>query len=190
MVGDQTDADVIAASLEDGSVFETIYERYYEDIYRYVARRIGRDVAGDVASDVFLAAFAARRRYDLQRPACRPWLYGIASNKVRDHLRRRKRRQRAYLHAAVVESASETPIADAEDRAGAALLVPHLDRALRKLNDGDREALLLYALGGLSYEEVAAALEIPIGTVRSRLARARRRMQELVPADRQTRGGE
>lgn len=188
VVGDRTDAEVIRASLEDGEEFSLIYERYHSDIFRYVARRLGMDVAGDVASDVFTAAFRRRHTYKLEFEMCRPWLYGIASNLVRDQLRRQKRKARAYLHAANVEAASDLSMVDAEARAGAALMVPEIKRALDRLNKGDREVLLLYSLGELSYDEVALALDIPIGTVRSRLARARRRMQELLPIERQTRG--
>jgi RNA polymerase sigma-70 factor (ECF subfamily) len=190
VVGDRTDADVIAASLEHGEEFSLIYERYHTDIFRYIARRLGSDVAGDVASDVFTAAFRRRHTYKLEVPMCRPWLYGIASNLVRDALRRQKRKQRAYLHAATIEAASDVSMADAEARANAAQMVPEISDALRRLNQGDREVLLLYSLGEMSYEEVATALGIPIGTVRSRLARARRKMQELLPADRQTMVGE
>ncbi len=189
MVGERSDADVIAASLSDGSEFSIVFDRYFETVYKYVARRIGIDAAGDLTSEVFVRAFEARERYDVARPNCRPWLYGIASNLVRDHLRRRRRRSRAYLRAAFQEEADgESTIADAESRASAALMAPQINAALGKLNDFDREVLLLYALGELSYDEIAVALSIPIGTVRSRLARARRRMQELVPDDRQTRG--
>lgn len=181
-MGELSDAEVIAASLSDGSEFSVVFDRYYQTVYRYVARRIGSDAAGDVASEVFTRAFANRHRYDLGRPLCRPWLYGIASNLIRDHLRRQKRKSRAYLKAAAQqEGAQDTVISEAESRASAAMMAPLVNDALGKLNDGDREVLLLFALGELSYEEIALSMSIPIGTVRSRLARARRRMQELVP---------
>jgi len=181
-VGDLTDAEIIAASLSDGSEFSVVFDRYYDTVYKYVARRIGSDAAGDIASEVFTRAFAVRHKYDTSRPLCRPWLYGIASNLVRDHLRRQKRRSRAYLKAASQEEAAhDAPISEAEARASAALMAPLVNQALGKLKEGDREVLLLFALGELSYEEIATSMAIPIGTVRSRLARARRRMQELVP---------
>jgi RNA polymerase sigma factor (sigma-70 family) len=183
VVGEPTDAEVIAASLVDGREFSLVYERYFDDIFRYVAKRIGAEAAGDVAADVFIAAFEKRERYDTSRSMCRPWLYGIASNLVRDHLRRQKRRGRAYLRAAVIDAGDDQSMGDAEARAAAALMVPEINAALGKLNAGDREVLLLFALADLSYEDIAEALDIPIGTVRSRLSRARKRMQELVPTD-------
>lgn len=189
MVGERSDAEVIAASLGDGDEFALVFERHFATVFRYVARRIGTDAAGDVTSEVFVRAFETRARYDTSRKVCRPWLYGIASNLVRDHIRRQRRRSRAYVRVAVQEEAGiDASMADAESRTSALLMAPVINSSLGKLNDGDREALLLFALGELNYEEIAEALSIPIGTVRSRLARARRRMQELVSTERQTRG--
>ncbi len=79
---------------------------------------------------------------------------------------------------------------EAEDRASAALMVPRLDKALAALKEADRETFLLHVLGELSYEEVAMSLRIPVGTVRSRIARARVRLRELMADHRQTMGGE
>lgn len=189
MRDDRTDADVIRASLVDAPEFAVIFDRYHQDIYRYVARRLGREPAGDIAGEVFARAFAGRERYDLSRQMCRPWLYGIASNLIRDHLRSQQRRGRAYLRAAGMQAAAERPIDDVEERASAARMLPEINAALGRLRPDDREVLLLYSLGEMSYEEVATSLGIPIGTVRSRLSRARRRMQELIPTDRRTNGG-
>lgn len=189
MVGERSDAELIAASLSEGGEFSVVFDRHFATVFKYVARRIGTDAAGDVTSEVFVRAFEARDRYDLSRSSARPWLYGIASNLVRDHLRRQRRRSRAYLRvASLEEAASEAVINDAEARASAVLMAPKINAALGKLNPKDREVLLLFALGELTYEEIAEVQSIPIGTVRSRLARARRRMQELMPDDRQTRG--
>lgn len=191
MAGERSDAELIAASLSDGGVFAAVFDRHFATVFRYVARRVGIDAARDLASEVFVRAFAARGRYDLARPSCRPWLYGIASNLVRDHLRRQRRRSRAYLRAASLEeAASEAEMVDAETRASALLMAPQINAALGRLNEVDREALLLFALGELTYEEIAEAQSVPIGTVRSRLSRARRRMQELMPAERQRRDRE
>jgi RNA polymerase sigma-70 factor (ECF subfamily) len=186
---DRTDADVIRVSLVDAPEFAVIFDRYHQDIYRYVARRLGREPAGDIAGEVFARAFAGRSRYDLSRQMCRPWLYGIASNLIRDHLRSQQRRGRAYLRAAGMQVAAERPIDDVEERASAARMLPEINTALGRLRPDDREVLLLYSLGEMSYEEVATSLGIPIGTVRSRLSRARRRMQELIATDRRTIGG-
>lgn len=183
----RSDAEIIVASLAEAHEFSAIYERYFEAVYRYVARRLGAGAAGDVTAEVFVRAFELRRRYDKTRESCRPWLYGIASNVVRDQLRQQRRRQRAYVRAMETE-ASTGAIEAAEDRAAAALMVPRINAALGKLSEGDRETLLLHALADLTYEEIAIALGVPIGTVRSRLSRAREKMRELLSADRQTMG--
>ncbi len=182
----RSDSEVIRASLSDAAEFSLVFDRYHTDIFRYIARRIGHDAAGDVAGEVFTRAFAGRARYDLSREMCRPWLYGIAANLIRDHLRSQKRRGRAYLKAAGLEIAAELPIDDVEARASAAGMVPEINSALGKLRPDDREVLLLFSLADMTYDDIAVALAIPIGTVRSRLSRARRRMQELIPDDRQT----
>ncbi len=176
----RTDGEVFAASLLDAQEFGAIYERYFEQIYRYVARRIGGEAAEDLAAEVFVRAFLLRGRFDRAAPSARPWLYGFAANIVRDHLRGQRRRARAYVRAFEPPPGS-ADIAEAEERSNAAILVPELNRALAALSATDRETFLLMVLGELSYEEIASALGIPIGTVRSRIARARTRMRRLMP---------
>ena len=184
----RTDSEVMAASLEEPQEFGSIYRRYFEQVYRYLARRAGPSAADDLAAEVFVRAFTARGRFDLGAGSARPWLYGIASNVLRDHLRSQERRIRAYIHAAEPVG-TDSDIPDATDRASAALMAPLLQRALASLPEADRETFLLHVLGELTYEEVALTLRIPIGTVRSRIARARGRLRELTGEHRQTKGG-
>jgi len=189
VVDQRTDSEVMAASLAEPQEFSAIYQRYFEQVYRYLARRVGHTAADDLAAEVFVRAFTLRERFDPAAASARPWLYGFAANIIRDHLRHQRRCNRAYIHAAV-PSAGGVEMQDAEDRASAALMVPRLDKALAALKEADRETFLLYVLGELSYEEVAASLKIPVGTVRSRIARARVRLRELMTDHRQTMGGE
>lgn len=183
-----TDADVIAASWHDPRRFEDIFHRHYRSIFRYLALRVGPDEAGDLASEVFVRAFARRRRYRLDRPNALPWLFGFAANLVREHRRGRRRRLQAYARFAgrlrAVVDDHETDAAT--ERAWAALQSPGLRRALAALPEPELSTLLLAALGDLTYREIAAATGVPIGTVRSRLARARRRARELLELDRST----
>lgn len=179
---------MISASLTNGAEFTLIYQRYFDAIYRYVVARLGADAAADIASEVFVRAFENRRSYDLERPLARPWLYGIAANLIRDSLRSRSRRRRAYLRTAGFGDDPEADLDAALDRAHAEVMMPKINIALSKLRTGDREVLLLFAVGGLSYEEVAAAVGIPVGTVRSRLSRSRQRIGELIDLERQTKG--
>jgi RNA polymerase sigma-70 factor (ECF subfamily) len=168
----QSDAEVLHASLADPSRFEVIYRRHGPAVHSYLRRRLGDPVAEDVCADVFVRAFRGRARYDVRHDTALPWLFGIAGNLIADHRRAEGRRLRALERLAAAGAGGQaTDTADAF-----AELAPDLTRALRRLPAADRDALLLVAWGELSYEETAHALDVPIGTVRSRIARARRRL--------------
>lgn len=152
---------------EDG--FEELYRAHAPAIMRYVRRRLGDAAADDATAEVFSRAFVARRRGGAGPATPVPWLYGVAAHVIADHHRAEKRRLRAIERLAA-QSDREAP----DPRAGG--IDPALARALRRLSLGDREALLLVAWGELSYEETAQALELPVGTVRSRIHRARRQL--------------
>jgi RNA polymerase sigma factor (sigma-70 family) len=170
------DAAVVAESLHRPERFAAIYDRYFAEIYRYVAGRLGPDVADDLAAETFADAFRKRAQFRPSRGALRPWLYGIATNLVARHRRVEARRLNAM--ARVADRRAGTDPGDLADRAAARVsaqqLRQPLARALAQLADRDRDVLLLVSLADLSYEEVAAALGIPAGTVGSRLNRARR----------------
>ena len=169
---DSTDAEIIAASLRDGTLFAEIFERRFPEIYRYVARRLGPDDAADVVGEVFATAFRRRTDYDTQRFDARPWLYGIATRLIRHH-RHSERRRLLLLSRSHEGVASEGGFARADERLDAERLMPAIVEALLILPAGDRDTLLLFAWADLTYEQIAAALGIPVGTVRSRLNRAR-----------------
>lgn len=180
----RSDVELLGASLEDPEQFAEIFRRHAPVIYRYLARRVGGDLAADFTGDVFAKAFELRGRFDMSRDSARPWLYGIASNVTGDYLRRRevrKRRARSVQVAMHDRPANPYTQVDANvdmQRAGA-----EVADALDRLRRDDRDVLILYAVEGLTYSDVAEALSIPVGTVRSRLSRARRRMGELLPED-------
>ena len=171
-----SDTDLIGRSLEDPRAFEAIFELHYSAIRRYVARRLSPACADDVAAEVFCIAFDRRAQLIEQRPDCPvvAWLYGIATNLVRRRRRDERRQLRAYARAGADVVAPESP-ADLTDRVDARLAAPAVGRALASLSADERDVLLLYALADLDYQGIADALQIPIGTVRSRLARARAR---------------
>ncbi len=136
-------------------------------------------MADDVVADTFLAAFRRRQGYDLRRPDARPWLYGIAANLIGKHRRAEVRMLRAFARTGAAPAVDGH--ADRSDnRVSAAAVQRDLAAALAGLSAGDRDVLLLIAWADLSYEETATALEIPIGTVRSRLNRARRKVREVL----------
>lgn len=140
--------------------FEQLFELHFDAIYAYLARRVGPDLAGDLASETFTRAFEARRRYDARVGDARPWLFGIAHNLLRRHYRDEERRLRAFAQLDVRE-----PGVPSEE--------PRLADAIAMLSPDERDVLLLFAWGDLEYGEIAAVLHIPVGTVRSRLHRAR-----------------
>ncbi|QFZ22234.1 RNA polymerase sigma factor [Saccharothrix syringae] len=174
-----TDAEVIARSGQEPGAFAVLFDRHAAHVRRYLARRLGDQVADDLVAETFLVAFDKRGRYDRDRPDARPWLYGIATNLVGQHRRAEARR---FQHAAATPpAAAEQDHADrvaAEVTAGAVRSA--LVGALGGLAPEDRDVLLLVAWEQLSYEEVAAALAVPVGTVRSRLHRARRKVRQAL----------
>jgi RNA polymerase sigma-70 factor (ECF subfamily) len=180
--GELSDGELISRSLGDGRNFATVFERHYDRIWRYLSRRADPVAADDLASETFVRAFAGRVGYDRGQPDASPWLYGIATNLLRERSRGEERRRRAYARA--IESAPlEEGFEEAPGRVDARALAPALVATLASLAPHDRDALLLLALTDLSYEGIAVATGVPVGTVRSRLHRARRRMQlELAAA--------
>jgi RNA polymerase sigma factor (sigma-70 family) len=175
----RTDAEVIAGSLDDPERFAVIFDRHADEIHRYAARRLGQQAAADVVSEVFLAAFRNRGRYQPSRTDARPWLYGIATKVISQQLRAEGRR--AHLLAAVAAASPAEPAADdIGDRIAALRLHEVLAGVLGGLSPADRELVLLVAWAELSYEQAAQALQIPIGTVRSRLHRVRAKVRHAV----------
>jgi RNA polymerase sigma-70 factor (ECF subfamily) len=173
-----SDAALIVASLEDGERFGEIFDRHFAEIDRYLARRVGFALADEIAAEVFVIAFRSRGRYDRSAADARPWLFGIAANLARRYWRTERRRLRAYARTGIDPLREDT--GDVDRRVDALAAGPALAAALAAMRPGEREALLLLAWGDLSYEEIAAALGVPVGTVRSRLSRARSRIRELL----------
>ncbi|CCF82572.1 RNA polymerase sigma factor [Nitrolancea hollandica] len=172
-----TDAEIIVVSQSDPRQFGAIFDRHFDAIHRYLSRRVGESIADDLAAQTFTEAFAHRERYDVDQPDSRPWLYGIASNLLRRYHRTEVRQLRAYARSGIDPDIDPDLEAVAE-RLDAGDAGPRIAAALATLNHGDREVLLLYAWADLSYLDISHALDIPIGTVRSRLNRARRVMRE------------
>jgi RNA polymerase sigma factor (sigma-70 family) len=184
-VEQETDAAVIAASLATPASFGAIFDRHATVLQRYLVRRLGPDDADGLLADVFRIAFERRAAYDLDRPTARPWLYGIATNLLAKHRRSEARRIQATARLV----AGQLPAPDeAEAVSGAVDAAGQWQRvavAITQLPSAERDVLSLHVWEGLSYDDIAAAVGIPVGTVRSRLNRARRRLRELTD-----RGGE
>ena len=173
-----SDAAVIGLSLDEPEAFGLIYDRHASVILRFLGRRVGVEAAEGLLGDLFRIAFERRKTFDPSRSTALPWLYGIGSNLLAKHRRGEARRLRASARMA---AAGEPPARRASARAlDARLLFPRVADAIEALPDGEREALLLVAWEDLPYQGVAEALELPIGTVRSRINRARTRLRELL----------
>lgn len=180
------DGETIAESIRTPASFGAIFDRHYDVVHGYLQRQVGPDLADELASQAFLVAFDKRDRFECERPSARPWLFGIATNLLRHHQRGFRRQLRAYERTGV------DPVVDAFDgleaRVDAAEMGRELAAALAQLSDEEREVLLLYAWADLTYTEIAEVLGLPVGTVRSRLHRARGRVRELLQADRANTG--
>jgi len=167
-----SDASVIAASSARPEAFAAIFHRHYGAVHAYLSRRIVAGKADDLASATFTVAFERRAEFRAGVSSARPWLFGIATNLLRNEWRAQQRALAALARLETEDGDSAAAPGDAGAGGGEALA-----QVLAGLDPGQRDVLLLYAWEGLSYEQIAATLGVPIGTVRSRLARARDRLR-------------
>jgi RNA polymerase sigma-70 factor (ECF subfamily) len=174
------DSAVIERSWETPDAFAVIFDRYADDIHRYVARRLGPDAADDLMAETFVTAFQRRRSYDLSHAHARPWLYGIATNLIGRHRRDEARRLRAMARVASLTPGHGQAVGAVTGGPGAEDAHAALAGALAALPARYRDVLLVTAWGDLDYAEAAQALGIPVGTVRSRLHRARGKLRRAL----------
>ncbi|MGI5328367.1 RNA polymerase sigma factor [Actinomadura nitritigenes] len=174
---DVDDAELIDRSRNQPEAFSGIYERHARRLWGYVARRLGPDAADDIVSETFLIAFRRRGDYDLTRADAGPWLFGIAVRLVGNHWRSEIRMQRAFARSGFEPLVTEALDERVADAVTAKAQGPRLATALAALSERDREPLLLRTWGGMSCKEIGDVLDIPVGTVRSRVHRARRTLR-------------
>jgi RNA polymerase sigma-70 factor (ECF subfamily) len=175
----RTDAELIEASLVHPRAFAALFERYAGPVHRYLVKRVGPQDAEDLVGETFVTAFRGRSSYDLNRSEARPWLFGIATNLSRHYWRTEARRQKAQSVIAT-PAISHDHSEHATSSAFFASQEGRIAQALAQLDDAHLDVLLLVVGPGLTYEETALALGIPVGTVRSRMSRARQRLRELL----------
>ena len=156
------------------AVFATLFEAHARGLHRYLARRVGQ-VADDLLAETFVEALRSREQFDPGREP-RAWLYGIATNLLHRHYRQEQRRFEATARDAATRELSppDNPGEITVGHIDAQRRVNRLAAAIAGLAPADRDVLLLTAWAGLDSGEIAAALGIPTGTVRSRLHRIRR----------------
>ena len=150
-----------------GHSFDEAFAAEFAPLHRYLARRVGAAAADELAAETFTVAFRRWDRLDPERPV-RPWLYGIAANLMRHYWRKERRMLRAYARTGVDPVfAEDEPAEDTRELAS----------ALAELRRDEREILLLHAWAELTDTEIAAALDLPAGTVKSRLSRTREKLR-------------
>ncbi|HXF31615.1 MAG TPA: sigma-70 family RNA polymerase sigma factor [Solirubrobacterales bacterium] len=177
MSASQSDSSAIAASLLDPGAFGAIFERHYDAVHGYLRRRLDDARADEIASQTFLVAFDGRSRFDRSRGDARPWLFGIATNLAHNHRRHELVELRAM---AAMRPEAEAAVDGVEARVDAERLRGPLARALADLPTEEADVLCLLVWAELSQGEVADALAIPLGTVKSRLSRARGRLRDAL----------
>lgn len=158
------------------TVFGRLFDQHAAPLHRYLARRVGPEIADDLVSEAFLVALRQRDAYDARQGTVRSWLYGIATNLMRRFVRQEERALRAGIRS-MGRDESHDEGARVADRVDAEVAVRRLAAALADLSPGDRDVLLLTSWAGLDSNEVAEALGIPVGTVRSRLHRVRKSLR-------------
>ena len=165
-----TDVECVERSLTEPKAFGLIFDRHFRAVHTYLHRRAGRDLADDLAAETFALAYSQRASWRASGSVL-PWLYGIATNLLHRHRRTERRRLHAYGRNGVDRWTTYEDEATA--RVDGSSLDARLASALAAMRPRERDALLLYALADLGYEEIALALDVPVGTVRTWLYRAR-----------------
>ncbi|MBO9627558.1 MAG: RNA polymerase sigma factor [Microbacterium sp.] len=171
-----TDSDIIRKSERTPQAFAEVFDRHAASVESFLRRRLGSDAAEDALSETFLIAFRRRGSFDHDRESARPWLFGIATRVAARHRATEARHWRAVVASAGAEHSTGGGIEEAAVRMDAADMIAMLAPKIAALSARDRETLLLLAWGGLSHEEIAQALGVPVGTVWSRLNRVRRKL--------------
>jgi len=134
---------------------------HYTLVYRFCARRVGTELAADVAQETFLTAQRAKPEFR-GRSAVTTWLIGIAFNECRRALRKQRREPPPIEFDSAVTPSAEAALIDRQA----------LSEAMRRLSREHREVVVLHELDGLTYEQAAKVLGVPVGTVKSRLHHA------------------
>ena len=177
-----SDADLWrqAASGSDAA-FGALFERHASAVYNYCFRRVANWAAAeDLMAATFLEAWRRRDEVQLTRESIRPWLLGVATNLIRNDWRSRRRRDAALRRVALttltsIDGPADEIAAKLEDERR----MKELLHQLSLIPTDQQEVIALVLWSELSYEEAATTLGVPIGTIKSRLSRARRRLMEL-----------
>ncbi|MFJ7214647.1 RNA polymerase sigma factor [Amycolatopsis sp. NPDC098790] len=168
------------AARDPKEVFSRLFDEYAHPLRGYLAGRVGVHAADDLVAETFVVALRRRASYDPEKAPIRGWLYGIATNLLRNHLRQEVRGFQLTAKAGAEERPEENHDTAVAGRVDAAARLRVLAGQLAALSEQDRDVLLLTSWAGLEPAEVAEALGVPASTVRSRLHRVRHRLQALL----------
>ena len=172
----RTDEELMEQFVDgDRGAFDALFSRYSRPLRGYLARLVGPGAAADIAQTAFLSVVKARGRYQRQ-DRFRPWLYAIATNAARDHLRRH-RREELTEEGSLPDDAAVSP-AELRD----AKLEHAVHAGLAQLPAAQREAILLHRFQGLAFSEIAEALDVSESAVKVRAHRGYARLRELLGA--------
>ena len=158
----------------DTAAFDELVGRFHRPVYRFCWRLLRSPDAEDLAQDTFVRAFVHFERFDPERPVL-PWLIAIARRLCLDLLRRRK--MMSHIETMPI---GPPPGPTPEGEAALREQLGRLERALDDLDEGPREAIILFHIEGMSYRDIAAALEVPMGTVMTWLHRGRAQLKKTV----------
>jgi RNA polymerase sigma-70 factor (ECF subfamily) len=171
-----TDAELVERMAQgDRDAFATLFRRHHAMVFRFSRQMLGsKEAAEDVTQEVFIALAQTAARYEAARGSLSTYLYGIARNLVCQ--RHRRNRSRVEVDVDAIDKDGSPALAvsnDPADELSRTRLISSLRQAILRLPVHYREAIVLCELNSLSYEEAAAIVGCPVGTIRSRLSRAR-----------------
>jgi RNA polymerase sigma-70 factor (ECF subfamily) len=171
------------AGAHDGDAFGELFERHADAVYNHCFRRTGSwSTAEDLTSVVFLESWRRREQIKFHGESFLPWLLAVANNAIRNanrSIRRYSRLLAKLPNPVAIPDRSDEAIGRVDDERAMRRVLD----AFERLNIFDQEVLSVCDWAGLSYDEAAVALDVPRGTVRSRLFRARAHLRELLSAD-------
>ena len=180
-----SDAETRRADLElarrarhgDATAFDGLVRRFHRPVYRFCWRLLRSPDAEDLAQDTFVRAFVHFERFDPERPVL-PWLIAIARRLCLDLLRRRK-----VMARVETQPVTGPPARGPEGEASRREQLSRLERALDDLDEGPRVAIVLFHIEDMSYRDIAAALEVPMGTVMTWLHRGRAQLKRALAGE-------
>jgi RNA polymerase sigma factor (sigma-70 family) len=173
-------SDAAFAAVGSDAAFAALFDRHATTVYNYCLRRRGDWAAAeDLTSATFLEAWRRRDEVELAGDSIRPWLLGVATNLLRNDIRSRRRRDAALKKLATIADRPEDALADdVAGRIDDERRMTEVLEQLEKLPSEQQEVIALVVWSELSYEEAAIALRVLVGTVKSRLSRARASLME------------